>query len=184
MKRMIVILSIGSACVSGGCWAPRGPETNFSINPITKTMSFHDTKDNDVEITGAGFNAATHDFKLEKLTIKNSASSVIQQQALLMERWNTQMQTANQGLRDAEQMFIQGLGVVAPGLNARLTPQPSALQTVAKGIGSGLATRIGGQPTAGGPDVAAALTNIGAQLDAIEQQVFQQRAALTSQPSK
>lgn len=151
MKRMIVVFLLGSACVSGGCWAPRGPETNFSINPITKTMSFHDTKDNDVEITGAGFNAATHDFKLEKLTIKNSASSVIKQQALLMQEWREQMKVANEGLRIVTDALGQIAQTIAPGLNARLTPRVGPLTEIGKGVGAGLEQRIGGGVPASQP---------------------------------
>src|SRR5690349_13001531 len=110
--RIVGVLLAAMLTTCGGCWAPKPPETSVSVNPITHTITFLDTKDNHVVVHGARYNGATHDFGLDDLEIENSASSVIQQQIQLMAQWNIQMQTANQGLRDAESAFMQGLSVI------------------------------------------------------------------------
>lgn len=143
MRKIVPLLLV--TCLTG-CWAPRSPETEFSINPISKTMRFHDTKDNDVEITGAGFNTITHDFKLDKLTIHNNASAVIREQVEQMKVWNEQMRTANEAILGIVQQLSNMVNVLAPGLNSRLS-RPTSLFDVAKTGVEAFARPSASQPT-------------------------------------
>lgn len=75
---LIFMVFINSGCNMGSWLIDREmPRTYFKINPITKTLSFEDTKNNDVSVEGLVINQKDGTCSLEKLTIKNNSSEVI-----------------------------------------------------------------------------------------------------------
>lgn len=125
MKEWIVGLSVavglsGVTCVGGGCWAPPGPITEFKINPVSKTASFRDTKDNHIKLQGLEFSATEKSGKLQLLEIENSASAVIAMQIKQMEVWNTQMATANEGITRVLSGLERLLEKVMPAVQAQI----------------------------------------------------------------
>ena len=96
-----------------GCNMPQTPETRLTFDPWTHSMTFHDTKDNDVLIEGAEYDGVTRTFKLQKLTLRNNASDVVVQHIEEMKIWNEQMRTANQGITNVMSGLTNMLSLAA-----------------------------------------------------------------------
>ena len=88
-----------SGCLSTGC-AFIKPTTAFSINPITRTISFVDTKDNDIEVTGVTY-SPENGFGLESLIVSNKSSPVIEADVAQMLAFVEQQRAANEGIAQA-----------------------------------------------------------------------------------
>lgn len=193
MKRAIVFLFIGTACVSGGCRGATiggltaNPQHEFSakFNPVTRQLEL-DYFSNDgqelhiknVKLVKGADGQGEFGAESIEVTDKSVENRVANVQQMMQDTQRFQM---------LFNTLDNAINRLTPGLNSaigRAPPQPSPFAIVAKGVSEGLATKIGGQPAANGPDVGTALNAINARLDAIEQQAFAQRAAISTQPSK
>lgn len=83
-RRIEDLVMIGVVCMAvawmlmilGGCGVAN-PKTQFSVNPITKTITFSDTKDNTLEIEDLEFVSANGSgASIKRLSLRNNASDV------------------------------------------------------------------------------------------------------------
>lgn len=79
MNRLYLLLMLValSGCSAGHWLDADARYTEFRINPLTKTISFYDSKDNDVLMEGFEVNTKEGTAKLAKLQIVNKASDAI-----------------------------------------------------------------------------------------------------------
>lgn len=104
LKTGIVSLLI-PALLGGGCLTASGcafikPTTQLDMNPITRTISFVDTKDNDVEINGVHWADGPDgkSFTVESVIVANKASPVIEANVQQMLAFVEQQRAANEGI--------------------------------------------------------------------------------------
>lgn len=76
-KRILTIGGCAGLLGMSGCAAWLGkdtPGTRIAINPITRTISFEDTRDNDAKIRGMQYADGTRSFSVEQLDIIQNSS--------------------------------------------------------------------------------------------------------------
>ena len=74
---IFVVIGMTAGC-SAEYWTGRlEPTTLFQVNPITRTVTLKDSKNNDIRVVGLEFDAATKSFRVQEVVIKNNSSDVV-----------------------------------------------------------------------------------------------------------
>ena len=106
----LALLVIGSCA---GCWGPSNPYTELKVNPITKTFSFYDNKDNDVTIEGLEIDGDTKSGKLASMTLVNAASPVRLANVEQLNAYTEQVKVVTQAMTNMIQVLPEVLTGVA-----------------------------------------------------------------------
>jgi len=111
------------------------PHTQMSINPITRTVSFFDSKDNDIAIDSISFDATDKSFAMDGLVISNKSSSVIEANVQQMLAFVEQQRAANEGIQNT----LAGLTELTNALGVATANLAKAIPAVSvSGSGAGI----------------------------------------------
>lgn len=108
-KWIIVVLLILGGCILTGC-AFIEPTTELSGGPFG--WRFYDSKDNDITLKNAEFNADSRAFSIDELTIVNRSSPVIEANVQQMLAFVEQQKAANEGIKAAFDGLAQMTGLI------------------------------------------------------------------------
>ena len=122
---LVLLMTTGCAFIK--------PTTSLSINPLTRTLTFTDTKDQDIDISGVDLskNGDDYAFKVESVTISSKASPVIEANVQQMLAFVEQQKAANEGI----QIALAGISDIV----AKLVPLVEGLS----GMVDNLVARLG-----------------------------------------
>jgi hypothetical protein len=99
----LFIVSVALVVFCSGCLEglnSANPTTYLKLDPISKTMTFHDNKDNDVQIDELEWSGDTKTFKVKKVSIINNASKVREANAVQLQMLALQTQAIMNGIQN------------------------------------------------------------------------------------
>lgn len=113
------------------------PTTQLRINPITRTIEFTDTKNNDVQVDLIQYvenfssnGVLVRQFVIDNLLISNNSSEVIEQNVKQMLAFVEQQKAANEGIKVA----LEGLTNIVGSLISRVNGILQAIGQIAPDI--------------------------------------------------
>lgn len=132
---------------NAGC-AQIKPTTQVSINPITRTISFKDTKNNDVTFEEVSYNHDTKTFYVKGFVLKNNSSEVIDSNVQQMMAFVEQQRAANEGITQAFAGLAENISALGGALTGVLANLPAVKTSAETPLGSGSVevNPTGGQP--------------------------------------
>jgi hypothetical protein len=133
----MAIIAATSGCAHGvqPLWSQAKPETVVTVNPVTRTVTLHNSKDVNVSLEGlTATGSEGQSLVIEKLVFTDEASSVRQANV-------AQLELVDRITRTAFESFGAAMGKI---LSEALMPVKGAAVTIDTPIGSGGITTGGG----------------------------------------
>jgi hypothetical protein len=124
-----------AGCIHGCAYAD--PATRLSINPVTRTISFSDTKDNDVSVEYVGYNADTKQFEVKNFVLRNNSSDVREIDVQQMLAFVEQQKAANDGIKAAFEGLSHTVGILGEALAGTIRAVPPIQAQVSTPVGGG-----------------------------------------------
>jgi hypothetical protein len=165
---IVVFLAIGCSGIEGQQIA--NPRTVLQFNPQSRTLEFYNSKDVNVTIKKASFNAETKQFDLDELNVSDNASKVRESNVGQIEADERRIAAIYTGLAQYTEAWgnllskaLAAAGAAAPGFSG-WSPSP---------------IWAGGLPGA----APAGWQNVSAELEVLKKEVLALKAELDTRPS-